>query len=128
MRALLAVVVLLLSAGSAAAQVPAKCFANFERWAYARDKETLAAPGERFLEDMRACDPSFAAAVVEAVRYQIHKDEVDKFTRAKSYVFAAYGIAWAVLALSALGLWLRQRRLTAEIAALEARVRAAEKS
>jgi hypothetical protein len=123
MRALLCIAVLL---GSAAAQ--AKCFTNTERWTYDRGKETLAAAGERFFADMQACDPGFAASVTEAVRYQIHKEEVEKYTRSKSYVFAAYGVAWALLAFSAVAVWLRQRKLTAEIAALEARVRAAEKA
>jgi hypothetical protein len=123
-RALIALLVLG-AAGAAAAQTPARCFANPERWAYDRTRETLAAPGERFLEDMRTCDASFAASVIEAVRYQIHKEEAEKFTRASSFVMAAYGVAWALLAASAIAVWLRQRKLTAEIAALEARVREA---
>lgn len=125
MRTLIALAVLTLAASSAHA-VEARCFANPERWSYDRAKETLAAPGERFLDDVRACDASFAAAVTEAIRYRIHSEEAAKLTRSSHYVMAAYGVAWAVLALSAAALFLRQRRLTGEIAAMEARLRAAE--
>jgi hypothetical protein len=127
--ALLLASVLLAPALAAAQETanPAKCFANPERWAYDRKAETLAAPGERFFEDMRACDPSFAAAITEAVRYQIHTEEAQKFTRASKYVMAAYGVAWAILAGAGLALYLRQRRLNDEIASLEAKLREAEK-
>jgi hypothetical protein len=104
---------------------PASCFANAERWSYDREKETLAAPGERFLDDMQRCAPSFAAAVVEAVRYQIQKDETDKFVHQQGFVVGAYGVAWALLAVGALAVWLRQRRLAAELRALEQRLAAA---
>jgi hypothetical protein len=105
---------------------PAKCFSDPGRWAFDRTKETIAKAGERFFEDMRKCDPTFAAAVTEAVRYEIHKDETEKFTRSSKYVMAAYGVAWAILAISGLLLWLRQRRLNDEIGALEAKLRDAE--
>lgn len=126
MRVLVIIGLLCALAATAAAQTPSKCFAEPQRWAYDREKETLAAPGERFLEDMRNCDPSFAASVTEAIRYQIHKEEAQKFSRASTFVMAAYGVAWALLAVSALLVYLRQRRLLAEIAALDARVREAE--
>jgi len=119
------------AAGAARAEAPsvppASCFAHPERWSYDRAHETLAAPGERFLADLSACDPTFSAAVIEAVRYQIQSDEAQKFARARGYVMAAYGIAWALLAVSAVALWLRQRRLGAELATLEGRLREAER-
>jgi hypothetical protein len=129
MRAFLVVAVLLAAGAAGAAEAPpATCFAHPERWAYDRGKETLAAPGERFFEDLRACDATFAAAVAEAVRYQIQADEAEKFVRSKDTVLLAYGIAWGVLAVSGLLLWLRQRRLLAEIASLEARLKAVGES
>jgi hypothetical protein len=104
----------------------ARCFEDPDRWTYHRGQETIAKAGERFFEDMRKCDPSFAAAVAEAVRFQVHQEETNKFVRSSKYVMAAYGVAWAVLALAGLALWLRQRRLNDEIASLEAKLRDAE--
>ena len=104
---------------------PATCFAHPDKWTYDRTKETLAAPGQRFIDDMQACDPSFAAAVIEAVRYQIQKDETDKFFRQVNYVIAAYAICWALVAIAGLTVWLRQRRLIRDLAELEARLKAA---
>ena len=127
MRAIVLLLVLVSSVALAEEPPPDTCFANRARWAYDRGNETLAAPGERFLEDMNGCAPTFAAAVIEAVRFQIQSDEAKKFVRAKNFVMAAYGVAWAVLAVSALFIFLRQRRLAAEIALLEAKVREAEK-
>lgn len=130
MRTLLFAFVALLGLSSAAwaADVdtpPPSCFAHPERWTFDRTKEALAAPGERFLEDMRACDATFAAAIVEAIRYMIQNEETEKFIRQRSFVVAAYAIAWGALALAALALWLRQRRLTRDIAELESRLKAA---
>lgn len=102
------------------------CFADAERWKFDRNAETIAKAGERFFEDMRQCDPTFAAAVTEAVRYQIHQEESQKFVRSSKYVMAAYGVAWAVLAAAGLALYLRQRKLNEEITALEAKLRDAE--
>src|SRR6266702_2713806 len=118
-----ALVLVLLLGGVAHAADP-KCFANPERWNYQRDKETLQQAGERFLADMKACDPTFASTIMEVARYQLHDDELKKFTHQSGFVLWAYGIAWGVLAVSGLLLWLRQQRLTGEIEALEARLRA----
>jgi heme exporter protein CcmD len=104
---------------------PASCFAHPERWTYDRAKESLTAPGQRFLDDMKACDATFGAAVIEAVRYAIQKDEHDKFMRQSSFVIVAYAIVWAVVAGAALTMYLRQRRLIRELADLEARLKAA---
>jgi hypothetical protein len=118
-----ALVLVLLLGGVAHAADP-KCFANPERWSFQRDKESLQQAGERFIADMQACDPSFAATVLEVARYQLHDEETKKFVHQRGFVLWAYGIAWGVLALSGLALFLRQRRLSAEIDALEARLRA----
>lgn len=130
MRTLVFFAVLGLSSAAFAADVdtpPASCFAaaHLDRWTYDRTKEALAAPGERFLEDMQACDATFAAAIVEAIRYKIQNEETEKFIRQRSFVIAAYAIAWGALALAAFALWMRQRRLTREIAELESRLKAA---
>jgi CcmD family protein len=119
-------VLFLLGIAAEARAVEPRCFENVQRWSYDRGKETLAAPGERFLDDLRACDASFAASVTEAIRYRIHAEETEKLARASGYVMAAYGVAWALLALSAVALFLRQRRLARELEALEAKLREAE--
>jgi hypothetical protein len=131
MRSLLVALVFVLASATAAhaeepVVPPATCFAHPERWAFDRDHETSAAPGERFLEDMHTCAPTLWADVVEAVRYQIQSEEAEKFVRSRKIVTVAYGIAWAALAAVAFTLWLRQRRLAAEIGQLEARLRDAE--
>ncbi len=122
-----ALVLLALLGGAAHAADP-KCFANPERWSYDRDKETLQQAGERFLADMKACDPTFASTIMEVARYQLHDDELRKFTHQSGFVLWAYGIAWGLLAVSALLLFLRQQRLKGEIAELEARLREEVKS
>jgi hypothetical protein len=123
MRALVIVLAVGLLGGAAHAADP-KCFANPERWSYDRSKEALQQAGERFIADMEACDPTFASTILEVARYQLHDDELKKFNHQSGFVLWAYGIAWGLLAVSGLLLWLRQQRLTAEIAALEARIRA----
>jgi heme exporter protein CcmD len=104
---------------------PASCFAHPERWTYDRKNDALATPGKKFLDDMQACDATFAAAVTESVRYQIQQEEHDKFVKHSSFLIAAYGIVWAVVAGAALTIWLRQRRLIRDLAELEARLKAA---
>ena len=121
------VAVLILSAGVAHAADP-KCFEHPERWTFQRDKESLQQAGERFLDDMGACDPTLTASVLEVARYRLHDEELKKFTHQSGFVLWAYGVAWSLLAVSGLLLYLRQRRLTGEIAALEARLRAEAKS
>jgi hypothetical protein len=103
-----------------------RCLASLDesRYAFERGKEDLAQPGERFLGDLRPCNPQLVAAVEEAVRYQIHDDEAKKFARNTGFVQLAYGVAWAVLAAAALGLYLRQRRLQATIEDLRRRLEA----
>ncbi len=104
---------------------PAKCFATPEKWAYDREHESLAQPGERFLADLRECDPTLAANITEAIRYQIQSAEAETFARHSMFVMAAYGVAWAFLAAAGLFLYLRQKRLDASIDELTARLRAA---
>jgi hypothetical protein len=120
------ILVLVCLAGAARAQVSvprAECFEHPERWKYDRASETLAQPGQRFLADVRACDTTFAASVEEAVRYAIQTKEAQSFARNQTAVLAAYGVAWGLVALAALGAWLRWRRVSRLLEELEAKVK-----
>jgi hypothetical protein len=126
-RVFLFLVILALGAGAARADevVPkASCFADPSRWAFDRSKESVAQPGQRFLADLRACDPTLAANIEEAVRHEFHQKEAQSARRNEKFVLAAYGAAWGLLALAALGVWLRWRKVKQLLAELEARVRA----
>ena len=120
------ILVLCCLAGAARAEVSTpkpECFANPARWAYDRSVETLAQPGQRFLTDLRACDSTLAANIEEAVRYDIQTKELASFAKNQKAVLAAYGAAWGLVALAALGAWLRWRRVTRLLAELEAKVK-----
>ena len=129
-RVFLFLVILVLGAVAGAARadevVPkASCFADPSRWAFDRSKgETVAEAGQRFFADLRACEPTLAASIEEAVRYGIQQKEAQSFRRNQKFVLAAYGAAWGLVALAALGVWLRWRKVKQLLAELEARVRA----
>jgi hypothetical protein len=120
------VLALLLVLGGVAHAADPKCFANPERWSYDRDKESLQQAGERFLGDLKACDPTLAASLLEVARYEVQDKETRDFVHQRGFVVWAYGVAWSLLALSGFFLWLRQRRLGAELVVLEARLRAGD--
>ncbi len=120
------ILVLLCLAGAARADVSTpkpECFANMGRYAYDRSIETLAQPGQRFMADLRACDATFAANIEEAVRYDIQSKELASFAKNQTAVLAAYGVAWGLVALAALGAWLRWRRVSRLLDELEAKVK-----
>jgi hypothetical protein len=123
-RIVLLFVILGVGAARADEVVPkASCFADPSRWTFDRSKETVAEPGQRFLADLRACEPTLAASIEEAVRYDIQQKEAQSFRRNQKFVLAAYGAAWGLVALAALGVWLRWRKVKQLLAELEARVR-----
>ena len=64
--AILLVFVFLLGGGVAHAADP-KCLTRLESWSYDREKEALQAAGERFLDEVQACDPSLSAAILYSV-------------------------------------------------------------
>jgi hypothetical protein len=108
--------------------LPNCSFPHPERYGFVQGQMPLAKPGENFLEDLHACDPTLAAAVQDAVRYDIQKDETAKFVKQKQYVIGAYAVLWTILIAFALFMWARQQRLLGEIKSLEAKVSAAEKA
>jgi hypothetical protein len=87
----------------------------------AKDDPVLA--GRRFLADLEAKSPAVHASVVDAVRSQIQADETARFARQNKFVLWAYGAAWALIAILAGSLLLKQRRLAADLAELEAKVK-----
>jgi hypothetical protein len=95
---------------------------NFEKYEPADDRETPVEAGQRFLADLGVASPEVKANVTEAVRYELQKDETDKFARQKKWVLRAYGVAWSLLAVFGVALFMRHQKLAADLAALEARV------
>ena len=78
--------------------------------------------GRRFLDDLGAVSPEVRASVTDAVRFEIQKDETDKFARQKNYVLYAYAALWVILIVFVIGVFTRQRHLAGELAELERRV------
>jgi hypothetical protein len=105
----------------------AACFANPERWSFQRGKDALVEVGDRFLADLKACGATrLADAIEESERYRLQANEAAVFARHSRYVMLAYGVAWGLLALSALALFFRQRRVSSQLAEIEDKVRAAD--
>jgi len=92
-----------------------------------KGKETPASAGRRFLDDLSARDAVIASNVEHAVRYQIHAEEAAIFARQQRYVIVAYAVMWAILLAATAAMYLRQRRLAAALADLEARLAAKAK-
>jgi hypothetical protein len=126
MRSLAFALVLLLVPAPAEA---ADCLKTLDEAKYVVDraKVDLAVPGEQFYEDLKACNPTLAASITEYIRYTIHDQEAKAFTRNSNYVRLAYAIAWAIVALGAVLIYLRQRNLEQTIGELEDKLRKLDK-
>ena len=122
MRTLLIVIVLSLAPAAAHA---AGCLASLDESKYVteRGKQDIAVAGERFRTDLKACNPELAAAFTEYVRYEIHDQEAQAFVRNAGFVKLAYAVAWAIVALAAVLMYLRQRKLEQSIDAMETKLR-----
>jgi hypothetical protein len=114
---------LLVASAAHADGLPNCSFPHPERYGYVQGQMPLAQPGENFLEDLHACDPTLASAVQDAVRYDIQKEETAKFVKQKQYVIGAYAVLWTILIGFALLMWLRQQRLLGEIKQLESKLK-----
>jgi len=137
-RLLLTLVVLAALAAPAAAQEPAPAApaptaapaagnplsgVNLEKYKLERDKGDIPVEkGRLFLDDLKVASPDAWASVVDAIRFEIQKEEAEKFARQKNYVIYAYGALWVILLLFVIGVFTRQRHLAAELAELERRV------
>ena len=69
-----------------------------------------------------AKDPELKADIEQALRFAVHRDESAAFARNNRHVVMAYIAIWVLTAGFLAALWLRQGRLRAEIARLEAEV------
>lgn len=127
MRLRLYVLPLLLTLGAvapAAAEGPNPLqSADLKKYEYDPTKQLAVTVGRDFLADLTAVNKPLRAAVTDAVRYEIQAEETAKFTRQRKFVIAAYAVLFVVLAGFTTTLWLRQRKLLAELADLEARLR-----
>jgi hypothetical protein len=125
MRLALAALTVAVLAGTAAAQ---ECPQGLDPYRWQEGRELPAQAGERFFADLQRCDRDLAASVTEAVRQSIQVEETARFVRQRRYLIAAYGVLWAVVAAFAAATYLRQRRLKAAIADLEAALAAREEA
>jgi hypothetical protein len=121
MRFLVLIVLLVASSAHAA---PCLSTLDESRYTFDRGKEDIAASGKRFDEDLRKCNRELAAGYTEYIRYQIHDQEAKSFAAHGGSVKLAYGVAWALVVLGAVAMYLRQRKLEAAIGELEAKLRA----
>jgi hypothetical protein len=124
-RSLVLAVLAVLAAGPRVARADDNALKQTDLTKYKldREKETPLQAGQRFLDDLKAVDPGVASNVLEVARYDIQKEETAKFAHQKTFVLRAYGVLWAILAVFAATLFFRQRKLSAELADLEARVK-----
>jgi len=65
-------------------------------------------------------DPSFNALIEENARYAFHRDETSKLTRNNEHVVMAYAAIWVLTVFFVVLVFLRQGRLKAELARLQA--------
>lgn len=100
------------------------CFANLAKYTWERGAEPKVAAGIEFMDAVRACDELLAAGVQSSMEYAVHKNEAKIFANQSRHVIIAYGVIWAILLLFTIAMFLRQRKLLAHIADLEARLKA----
>jgi CcmD family protein len=72
-------------------------------------------------------DPSFNAFIEEGARYAFHRDETSKLTRNNEHVVLAYAAIWVLTVFFVVLVFLRQGKLKAELARLQAEVARATK-
>jgi CcmD family protein len=65
-------------------------------------------------------DPSFNAFIEEGARYAFHRDETSKATRNNEHVIMAYAAIWVLTVFFVVLVFLRQGKLKAELARLQA--------
>src|SRR5688572_10820852 len=107
MRAILITILIAVSAGVAAADEPAKPYRSEMR---------------EQCEAELARDKLWSAELQESVRPAVHEADAAIMLKNKKHVVMAYGALWVLTVAFLVLMWLRQRKLTAEIARLEAKV------
>lgn len=100
------------------------CFRKLADHTWERGAEAKVAAGLAFMEDLRKCDELLAAGVQSSMEYSVHQREAKIFANQSRFVITAYGVIWAVLLLFCVFMFLRQRKLLAQIGELEARLKA----
>lgn len=70
------------------------------------------------VEEM-AKDAQIRVACMTQYSDEYHEQDAKQATKNKSHVVMAYGALWAIVTIFVVGMWLRQRKLSAEIARLE---------
>jgi len=78
--------------------------------------------GERLLADLAARDKYAAASLEDAAIVRYHDHEAKRFANDRRAVIYAYGVLWVIVTGFAVFLWLRQRRINAELIELSAKI------
>ena len=107
MRAILILMMVAAFEGVAAADEPAKPYRS-----EMRDQ----------CEAELAKDKQWSAELEQSVRPAVHEADAAIMLKNKKHVVMAYGALWVLTVAFLVMMWLRQRKLTAEIARLEAKV------
>lgn len=107
MRAILILILVAAFAGAAAADEPAKPYRSEMR-------ETC--------EAELAKDKLWSAELQESVRPAVHEADANIMLKNKKHVVMAYAALWILTVAFLVLLWLRQRKLVADIARLESKV------
>jgi hypothetical protein len=85
-----------------------------------------------YVSDMRdtciaelAKDAEIKVACMTQYSDEFHAQDAKRVTRNNKHVVMAYGALWGIVAIFVVGMWLRQRKLNAQILRLEAELKKA---
>ncbi len=87
--------------------------------------EVYASPMRAQCEDELIKDIGWRAELKKQLAPEVHQEDADLMLTNRRHVVAAYAVLWIVLLLFVVFMWLRQQRLTGEIARLERDLRQA---
>lgn len=79
---------------------------------------------DQCIEEM-AKDAQIRVACMSQYSNEYHEQDARQATKNKKFVVAAYAAIWAILAIFVVMMWLRQRKLSAEITRLAAELKKA---
>ena len=81
----------------------------------ARAAEPYKSPMREQCEQELAKDPGWQAELRNSIRPEVHQEDANIMLKNKKHVVMAYGALWGLTVVFLVLLWLRQRRLMAEI-------------